>query len=391
LPRGLPDDCDAGVLFGVGDLSAGGAQMFAVRFVNEWAKLPAPVVLFNAEHELENPATLAALSPEVPTVNQRDIDAAGGLSSFMHEWGLKIVVSDHWWGNRAVGKMMSAASHAIPWITVMHGCHENVLSAPKSFPTMIEDFVLAEKYCDHWVWTAEKNKQVFETGSIKPKAMSHIVNGFSPSLPSAFRIKRSDIGIHDDALVFALASRAIESKGWDLAIEAFEELKISEPKANEIHLLLIGDGPVSDRLRLKSLVDGVHLVKHTSQLADYIHISDVCLLLSSFPGESLPLVLLEFLAQGKPAVVSDIGMCAWAIKEGTTVRPAGVVLERDRKTGKVPRKLLTDTMRRFVADENLKHDLGISAQEAFGKFHMSGMVESYRALIHNLLQEARPR
>jgi glycosyltransferase involved in cell wall biosynthesis/GT2 family glycosyltransferase len=383
----IPNDISIrqpGIMYGVGDLSGGGAQMFAVRFINRWVEIPAPAVLFVAGHEPDNPATARLVSPDVPIVTQREIDAAGGLFSFMKDWGLDLVISGHWWGDRAVGKMIASEKRSIPWLVVMHGCYENVLSNPKSFPTMREDFARAEKYCSHWVWTAEKNKKVFEEGYIQPKGTSHIVNGFAPV--SQFGLTRADLGIKDDAFVFTLASRAIESKGWNVALAAFKQLHDAVGAKRDLHLFLIGDGPLSDAFRSRKVAPGVHLVRHTSRLADYIHISDVCLLPSWFAGESLPLVLIEFLAQGKPAIVSDIGMCPWAITEGTQGQPAGIVVARDN-AGKISPGTLAEAMKQFIVDPKLEVTLSNSAKQAFKKFDMDEMLIAYRALVEDLLED----
>ncbi|WP_082641054.1 glycosyltransferase [Sinorhizobium sp. GL28] len=372
-----------GVLYGVGDLSGGGAQMFAVRFVNRWSELPANAVLFITEHEPNSCATMRHVSPEIAIVTLADIEKSGGIANFMQDWGLNFVVSGHWWGDRAVSKLLAESPVKIPWIIAMHGCYENVLSSPRSFPTMQEDFKRAQLYADHWVWTAEKNKGVFEQGHIEPKQTSHIVNGFTPV--SQFSLSRRELGIPDDALVFTLASRAIETKGWKVALAAFQELQKSRvARKTSLHLLLIGDGPVSDSLKSEKDITNVHFVQHTPRLADYIHISDVCLLPSWFAGESLPLVLIEFLAQGKPAIVSDIGMCAWAVGYGEQTTPAGFVVARD-KTGKVPHKGLVDAMAEFVVNPELKSDLGTAAKDAFQKFDMDRMIDAYRKLAVGLL------
>jgi glycosyltransferase involved in cell wall biosynthesis len=265
----------------------------------------------------------------------------------------------------------------------MHGCYENVLGNKKMFPTADDDFRRAEKYCDHWVWTAEKNKIVFRNGHINPKATSHIVNGFSPVYD--FRLKRSDLNISDESLVFTIASRAIESKGWGASLSAFEILKEKYSADADIHLLMIGDGPESEAIRLQPPISGVHLINHTSRLADFINISDVCLLPSWFPGESLPLVLLEFLAQGKPAIVSDIGMCPWAIGEGTLEPPAGFVVPRGA-SGRVAYEALASAMEKFIIDPRLRETLRPTALEAFKKFDMDQMIAAYQELSATVVQ-----
>jgi glycosyltransferase involved in cell wall biosynthesis len=381
LPCGPQQHRAPGVLYGVGDLSGGGAQMFATRFVNRWVEYSAPAVLFTAEHEPDNPATVRSLSPEVAVVTRKDIEAANGLGNFMRDWGLNVAISGHWWADVSIGEMISDLDSPPPWVIVMHGCYENVLANPKAFG-MFEDHIRrVNEHCSHWIWTADKNRRIFEEGYVTPRGNSHITNGFTPTFSS--RLNRSDLGIGKDALVFALASRAIESKGWGVAVEAFEILRRST--IEDIHLLLIGEGPARQAIR-GELPAGLHLISHTSRLADYIKISDVCLLPSWFEGESLPLVVIEFLAQSKPAIVSDIGMCRWAITDSIDGSTAGFIVPRDGRTGRVLPSMLADAMRHFVTDPQLKLSLSGTAAKAFEKFDMETMIGSYREIFDTLLE-----
>jgi glycosyltransferase involved in cell wall biosynthesis len=299
----------------------------------------------------------------------------------MKDWGLDLTISGHWWADVAIGEMISGLTSPPPWTIVMHGCYENVLANPGAFGMFEDHIKRANQHCNHWIWTADKNKRIFEEGYIEPRAYSHITNGFAPVSP--VRLKRLDLGINEDALVFTLASRAIESKGWSVALEAFKHLRSSTKE--DIHLLLIGDGPAREAIR-GEIPAGLHLIKHTSKLADYINISDVCLLPSWFEGESLPLVVIEFLAQSKPAIVSDIGMCRWAIAEGTNGSTAGFVVPRDSRTGRVLPSTLAEAMRHFVTDPQLKRDLGSAAASAFQKFNMETMIASYRDVFDDLIE-----
>jgi glycosyltransferase involved in cell wall biosynthesis len=379
-PAQLSAGLKPGVFYGIGDLSGGGAQMFALRFVNEWARRGGSVVLFSAHHEADNPATRNYLSPEVPLVSQEDVEAVG-FAQFMKDWNLDVAFSGHWWGDKQIGIWMERSETKIPWVIVMHGCYENVLDNQAHFPDRRAEFARAQTYCDAFVWTAEKNKRVFEENFIQPKRTFHIVNGFRPVTPGS--LTRREIGLPEDALVFTLASRAIESKGWRVALEAFEALRRRRPDA-DICLQLIGDGPMAEELEEASPLAGVRLVRHTSRLADYIHLSDVCLLPSWFPGESLPLVLIEFLAQGKPAIVSNIGMCAWAIDEGHRDGAAGIVVKRSGAEATVATVNLVEAMEKFLTKSDLATSLAPHALRAFSKFDFDKMIDSYKQVFDGL-------
>jgi len=376
-----------GILFGVGDLSGGGAQMFAVRFVNGWTKLPASAVLFITGHEPDHRATRARLSPEVPVIRHDEIQAVG-LKQFMADWGLDLVVTGHWWADSFIASRFEQEGKTLPWVVVMHGCYENVLSNWDAFPDARDAFARAGQFCDHWVWLAPKNRQVFEEGHIAPGREKNIVTGYEP-VPLA-GLKRNDIGIPEDALVFTLVSRAIEEKGWGVAVEAFRQLRAEGTQGRDVRLVLIGDGPVADSLRPGAQHEGVHLVRHTTRVADYMHLSDVCLLPSWFSGESLPLVLIEFLAHGKPAVVSDIGMSPWAIDAEGGGSPAGVVVGRNGEGGAVTPQDLKAAMRRFVDDPGLSAALAPAAHRAFAKFDFQRMLTEYRQVFEDVLRAQRP-
>jgi glycosyltransferase involved in cell wall biosynthesis len=386
LGKPIPDQSSdlPGILFGVGDLSGGGAQMFAVRFANEWARSGAPVVLFVAGFEADNVALRSLVSRNVTVVGPTDIEATG-LAEFMRTWSLDLVVTGHWWADRAIGRFISQETTPIPWTIIMHGCYENVLSSREHFPTMLEDFARAEAYCDKWIWTADKNKAVFEQGYIRPRATGHVVNGYKPVKP--IRDVRRMLGISRDALVFALASRAIEEKGWKVSTEAFELLKAAYPDL-DVLLMLIGDGPYVENLREQPASSGVLHIPYTSALQDYIAASDVGLLPTWFAGESLPLVLIEFLAQGKPTIVTDVGMCAWAVDADSAAGPAGRVLSLNAD-GRVEPQDLASAMAEFVKDRGLSASLSGTAKHAFEKFDMDEMILAYGRTFREVLGSSR--
>jgi glycosyltransferase involved in cell wall biosynthesis len=355
--------------------------MFAARFVNGWNKLPAPAVLFVTGHEPDHRATLARLSPEVPVVRGDEITAVG-LKQFMIDWGLDLVVTGHWWADIFVSSWVEKEGKIFPWVIVMHGCYENVLSNMNGFRDAPDAFARAGRYCDHWVWLAPKNREVFEKGHVAPCRESNIISGYEPVALAGLR--RADVGLPDDALVFTLVSRAIEEKGWAVAVEAFRQLRVEGTNGRDVRLQLIGDGPMADKLRAGPEVEGVHLVRHTSKVGDYMHLSDVCLLPSWFSGESLPLVLIEFLAHGKPAIVSDIGMSPWAIDATPGGTPAGIVIPRNGKGGAVTSEDLKDAMRRFIEDPTLSGHLSAAACRAFEKFEFQRMLTEYRHIFEAL-------
>ena len=381
VPAGRDVARAPGILYGVGDLSGGGAQMFALRFVNRWVRYPAPAVLFVTGHEPDHPALLSQLDPMVAVVDVTEIQQVG-LTQFLHDWALDRVITGHWWADFAAGQLVEASGAEVPWAIVMHGCYESVLSTPQAYVAIEDHFRRAQELCSLWVWTAPKNKTVFERGHISPRDGVHIVNGFAPTEPRS--VSRGELGLPEDRTIFTLASRAIEAKGWKAALQACQILSHDTRTQGRFHLQLIGDGPIADELGVKAPLEGVSVVPYTSRLADHIQASDVCLLPSWFSGKSLPLVLIEFLAQKKPAIVSDIGLCSWAIEapDGTL---AGKVVPRRGANGEVAATDLAAAMLPFITDPSLAQSLAPVASAAFTKFDFEEMIENYRAVLTQLV------
>ena len=99
-----------------------------------------------------------------------------------------------------------------------------------------------------------------------------------------------------------MASRGVKLKGWAKAIEAFGRLA---PGTAE--LVLVGEGAHLNELRARPVPRGVRFAGFSDNPVDQIADSDVCLLPSEFPHESLPTAVMEYLCCGKPVIATDVG------------------------------------------------------------------------------------
>ena len=370
-----------GLLYCVGDLSVGGAQTFAARFVKGWAGAGAATVLAIQDGCEVSDVVLDLVSNGVTIVTFSQIENMG-LSNFLQTWGLSWILSGHWWADRAMGKLIEENPSPMPygakWAIVMHGCYETVIDHQSSFPGWQEDFTRLEKHCEGWIWLAHKNRRVFENKLIKPKTTQQIVSGFHLNPPRP--IARSAYGIPDDALVFTIASRAIEEKGWLVTQSVFEKLSRKWAGRVDSRLLMVGAGPAKDLIEASGeRTANVQLLGFINNVDEIISLSDVCLLPSWFSGESLPLTIIEALAQGKPAIVSDIGLSSWSISttEAGEERNAGFVVTRDSETGQVNDFELSYHMEKFFKEPGLAKSLEPIAKRAFEKFDFNRMMGEY--------------
>jgi glycosyltransferase involved in cell wall biosynthesis len=235
------------------------------------------------------------------------------------------------------------------------------------------------KRVDQWIYTADKNIEVFSKFG-RPKHLVKIDNGFEPT-PTA-RLTREALGLRSDSLVLLLASRAIQEKGWREAIETTRRLNLM---GQPVDLMLVGDGPVADRLRADGVPANVRLYGQVPNLQDYIAICDVGLLPSYFLGESMPLVLIEMLAQGKPIVASNAGEIADMLTLHGQTAGVAVPLKGNRILVKDLVKAVSTLLSAASRTEK-----GMIASQIFrARFTMSAMLGAYSDLYrHHIDQRA---
>ena len=127
---------------------------------------------------------------------------------------------------------------------------------------------------------------------------------------------RQKFGVPPDARLIVFVGRLHEQKGVSLLIEAFGSLQAR--RLGHV-LLLVGDGGDKPRLQEQVRVAGIQgvmfagAVAHAG-LAEVLTAADLFVLPSLWEG--MPIVLLEALACGVPAVSTDVGQVRDIIKEG---------------------------------------------------------------------------
>ncbi len=154
--------------------------------------------------------------------------------------------------------------------------------------------------CDYLVEHGLPSSKVFYIGNF--------VGEIQPEDQTKILSKRQQFGIETDALVIFTLGRLVYKKGFDTLIHAFEQLP-SEINARPLHLIIVGDGPVSEDLHsnVQKLTsrNRIHWTGWQTDASDYFHMADlfVC------PSREEPLgnVILEGWAYGK-AVVSTRSM-----------------------------------------------------------------------------------
>jgi len=120
-----------------------------------------------------------------------------------------------------------------------------------------------------------------------------------------FRIRRT-LGIPPSAILFGCVVRLAEGKGLDTLLRAFASVHDAAPSTR---LVLVGDGPLTARLRTLSeqlgILDAVHFAGYQSDPSPYVDALDSFVL--AVPSGSMSIALLEAMVRGVPPIITFCG------------------------------------------------------------------------------------
>jgi len=359
------------VAYIVSDLSPGGGQLIQIRLAEAYIKMGGLAILLNLNVYESHPDVVRAIPDNLPLLNEGSFTPKS-LPPFLQKLGIKVVHSSLWWADKF--SYQCFLNQPFVLISSMHGCYETLVQNPEIdplFQSLLPDIV---SRFQGFVFTAEKHKNVLSSLDHTANNETFIFNGFDkPQISSNAIQLRDKIGLDPKAHVLLLATRAVEGKGWDVSIKSLAYLA---EKGSKIELLLIGDGPLKASMR--SLVhelgldQTVHFIGHVSNLADYIALADICLLPTTFIGESMPLVLIEYLSQSKPVVTTDFGSIPLMLRVDDD-SSAGIILNSQSLT---PQSLGTAILS-VLQDHQFMIQLQTASDRAYLKFNMSQCISSH--------------
>ncbi|MEQ9405255.1 MAG: glycosyltransferase family 4 protein [Cyclobacteriaceae bacterium] len=273
---------------------------------------------------------------------------------------------------------------SIPIVITMHGSYENFLKSTlgrkgEVIPGYLKKLTDHLRRVDGIAYLTQKNLEaphyiLSQTKNFEMPPVRKIYNGFYSNFYEPK--KRDELGISDEDMVFGMVARAIPEKGWEYAIDAFNDLNDSS------HLVLVGGGPLLNNLEKNNENDQIHFVGLSPNPLEWISIFDVGLLPSLY-DESLPNVIVEYLHLNVPVIATDIGETPEMIK--TDFGDAGRIIDTS-DTGRV-REILTGFMKDFKnMDRDVLSNLKSLAGQASKKFSMSECISSYEKFYEYLLK-----
>jgi len=185
----------------------------------------------------------------------------------------------------------------------------------------------------------------------------------------------AELQLPPHARLLGAVGRLWRQKRMDDLIWATDLLKVIR---DDVHLLIIGDGPLRDQLewfrRQVEIEDKVHFLGHRADIPDLLPHFDVCLLSSEYEG--LPNVLMEAMAAGVPVVGSDIAGTRDLVINGET----GYLVPVGDRAG------FARAARRILDDPHLAQRLGAAGRVRMAEqFSVAQMIERFAQLYRELL------
>ena len=173
----------------------------------------------------------------------------------------------------------------------------------------------------------------------------------------AGKILRAKLNIGEGDPVIVCVARLIRHKGVHVLLEALVQVLKEFPSCK---CLIVGDGPAKDVLLKRAselgLSTPVYFVGHQKDVRPYLEAANI-FVLPSFK-EGLPLSLVEAMAYGLPAVVTDVGGNSEAVTHGFN----GFVVVPDSA------EELADAIRDLFRNREKREEMGWNARARANEF-----------------------
>lgn len=192
---------------------------------------------------------------------------------------------------------------------------------------------------------------------------------------------RRSINILPNAVVVGSIGRFVPVKDFATAVEAIKQLI---QRGHDVHLVLVGDGPlrqsITDQIQGENVGGRIHLVGKQQNIWDWLSVMDVYV--NSSLNEGMSQSLLEAMAAGLPSVVTDVGDSA-AIVGGE--KPFGLKVRPSDATA------LADVLKQLVEQPQRRKELSKNALiRHHSIYNVETMVRRYEALYNQLYKKNNP-
>jgi len=233
------------------------------------------------------------------------------------------------------------------------------------------------RFTDRVVANAEAVRRFYIRSGIPEHKIVVIRNGLDLS---RFAAIRRTAAAEDAAKIIGTVARLEDQKGVVYLLEAVGLLK---SRGHDIHLVVVGDGPLKDKLIQRcaqlEITDRVRFAGRSDDAAALVATWDAFVLASLWEG--LPNVVIEAQALGVPVVATDVGGVSELIENGKT---GLLVAPRDPQD-------LADRVEWVMTDRVLAAEMAFAARaQALTRYRVDTMVQRYEALYEEVVAGGRP-
>ena len=211
---------------------------------------------------------------------------------------------------------------------------------------------------------------------LSPKKLVVIPNSvdferFANALPANL----DEFGIPAHSRVLITIGRLEHQKGIDILLDAVSRLN---PLPDDVHFLIVGDGPDEQALRSqvleKKISHCVHFAKRRSDIPELLTASFALILPSRWEG--MPNVVLEAMAAGRPVIAARVEGVAELVSDGVT----GLTVAAERPAE------LASAIRSLLSEGGFSIAAGSKSQEIVKKdFAPRSVAESYTNIYRQIL------
>lgn len=364
------------ILIGLLGFSFGGGEIFPIHLANALHRLGVVVSVLQIHSNDDQQQVKRLLDPAIP-IYSADHVREMGVFKFLKRTGVSLVHSHV----ANVDKLfLDSGTLPCAYMSTLHGSYE----AMKISKNRVDRW---SRKIGRFAYLADRNLVPFE-GLKVPESKFIKVRNAIPLDERPFPKSRTDLGIPADAVVFCLAARAVEGKGWVEAVKAYLTMRERRPDVPTA-LLMAGEGITVEEAKASAAHDHtIHFVGFVSEVHGLYRMSDVALLPSRYPGESFPLSLIQAFQVGVPCVATDIGEISRMSRIGST--EAGIIVAPIDDTEKfildlsyAMEQTLDDTRR-----SNLRENAAVVGKSFDIDQLASEYLKEYLSLIENCIDES---
>ena len=192
---------------------------------------------------------------------------------------------------------------------------------------------------------------------------------FKPVSSDEKKQLRQELGLPTEGTLVIFTGRLVPEKQLDRLIQLWPQIREKYPDS---HLAIVGSGQEVERLEaLKG--ENVHLVGYADDVAPYLAAADSFVLPSV--SEGLSNALLEAMASGLPAIVTNVGGASDVITHGEN---GWLITPEDSDN-------LQQALENFIGDATLREKIGLAGrQKVIQDYALTGTADRLRDLYERL-------